>query len=80
MKKSKITICALAFFVAVGAAYAFKPNALPGNLYFIDFDGYCKPVPCSTENQIGERCLWAVYRDSDCLFPYTKEAYLTEQP
>jgi hypothetical protein len=79
MKKGKMIVATLALFVAVGAAYAFKANTLPGNLYYYNSDFSCVKAPCSTINETGNGCQNSpLYTDDFCATEYIGDAWTTD--
>jgi hypothetical protein len=79
MKKGKMILGALALFVALGAAYAFKANTLPGNLYYFNSDGSCVKAPCETTNITNNQCQNSpLYSNEGCSTEYGGNAWTTD--
>jgi hypothetical protein len=80
MKKGKLIVSALALFIAIGAAYAFKAsNTLPGDLYYYNDHSDCVKAPCEINNNTGMACLNApLYTDDACTSQYGNTAWVTE--
>jgi hypothetical protein len=80
MKKGKMIISALALFVALGAAFAFKSGTVPGNLYYYNTDFACVAAPCATFDQgpANPCAVGTVYTDDGCANVYDGAAWVTD--